>query len=118
MLFELCFEDEKIITSVDIGSSKVVALVARVLSTHEIELIGMGVSQSEGIKSGSVTNIEQTVISVSEAIEEAEVRAGFEVNEVLLNVTGKHVKGDNSMGVIAITNRDRIVTSHDILPCD
>ncbi len=107
-------EDEKIIASVDIGSSKVVALIARLLSTNEIELIGMGVAQSEGIKVGSVTNIEQTVIAVREAIEEAEKLTHFDINQILLNITGKHVKGDNSMGVIAITNRDRVVTSHEI----
>ena len=107
-------ENEKIVASIDIGSSKVVVLVARILSTNEIELIGIGVSQSEGIKSGSVTNIEQTVFSVQTAIQEAETRTNTEISQVLLNITGKHIKGDNSMGVIAITNRDRVVTSHDI----
>ena len=107
-------ENEKIIASTDIGSSKVVVLIARILSTNEVELIGMGVAQSDGIKSGSLTNIEQTVVAVREAIQEAETLTDIEVSQVLLNITGKHVKGDNSMGIIAITNRDRIVTNHDI----
>ena len=107
-------ENEKILASIDIGSSKVVALVARLMSNHEVELIGMGVAPSEGIKSGSVTNIEHTVLAVQKAIEEAETLTGVEIDRVILNITGKHVKGDNSMGVIAITNRDRVVTSHDV----
>ena len=106
--------EDKIIATLDIGSSKVVALVARLLSTQEIELIGMGIASSAGIKSGSITNIEQTVNSIREAIEEAEIMTNIEIEQVILNVTGKHVRGDNSVGVIAIMNKDRLVTSQDI----
>lgn len=105
---------EKTITAVDLGSSKTVALVARILSPDEVEIIGMGVAPSRGIKAGSVTNIEQTVRSIREAVEEAELMSAVEVNEVIINITGKHVRGDNSTGVIAITNRDQVVTAQDI----
>ncbi|MES0490527.1 MAG: cell division protein FtsA [Leptospirales bacterium] len=103
-----------IITSLDIGSSKTVALIGRDHYESEIEIIGAGIAPSRGIKSGGVTNIEQTVKSIKEAMEEAEIMSGIEVSNVIINVTGKHIHGDNSIGVIAITNKDRIITSNDI----
>ena len=107
-------QDNRIIATLDIGSSKVTALVARLLSTQEIELIGMGIAPSVGVKSGSITNIEQIVNSIREAIEEAEIMTNIGIEQVVLNITGKHVRGDNSVGVIAITNKERLVTSQDI----
>jgi len=107
--------DETIITAVDIGTSKTVALIARCLSPGDVELIGVGITGSSGIKSGGVTNIEKTAHSIKEAIEEAEIMAGLETSEVIINLTGKHIKGDNSIGVIAVTNKDRIIGQGDIL---
>ncbi|MCB1145635.1 MAG: cell division protein FtsA [Leptospiraceae bacterium] len=107
-------EQERIVTSLDIGSAKVAALTARVGGLDDVELIGVGVAPSRGIKMGAVTNIEQTVRSIREAVEEAELMSGIEIEEVVLNITGKHVRGDNSTGVIAINNRERVVTSQDI----
>lgn len=108
-------EEEKIITALDLGSSKTTALVARLDSTGNIEFIGIGVAPSHGIKAGGVTNIESTVRSIKEAVEEAEIMSGVELSNVVLNVTGKHVRGDNSIGVVAITNKDRIINQGDIL---
>ncbi len=105
---------EKIIAAIDIGSAKTVALIARQISQDENELIGVGIAPSRGIKSGGVTNIEQTVRSIKEAIEEAEIMSGMEVSDVVINITGKHLHGDNSIGVIAVSNKDRIITSDDI----
>ncbi|MDH5719963.1 MAG: cell division protein FtsA [Spirochaetia bacterium] len=108
-------EDERIITAIDLGSSKTVALIARVLHPEEIEIIGLGVAAARGIKAGAVTNIEQTVRSIKESVEEAELMSAATVGSVSINISGKHVKGDNSTGVIAITNKDRIVSSQDIM---
>jgi len=107
--------EERLITALDLGSSKVVALVASVNSAEEVHMIGVGISPSRGIKSGGVTNIESTVKSIKEAIEEAEIMSGVEITDVVINVTGKHIHGDNSIGVVAITNKDRIIGSSDIL---
>ncbi|MDH5717151.1 MAG: cell division protein FtsA [Spirochaetia bacterium] len=108
-------KNERIITAIDLGSSKTTALTARVLSSEEVELIGIGVSNIVGVKAGAVTNIEQTVRGIKEAVEEAELMSGANISNVIINISGKHVKGDNSTGVIAITNKERIVTQHDIL---
>lgn len=107
-------EEDKIITALDIGSSKSVALIARIFHQDEIELIGMGIAPSRGVRAGAVTNIEQTVRSIREAVEEAEKMAGAQIEQAVINITGKHVRGDNSTGVIAITNKGRVVSSHDI----
>lgn len=106
--------EENIIAAVDIGSSKTSALIARVNQPEEIELIGLGVALSRGVKAGSVTNIEQTMRSIREAMDEAELMSGVEVSEVVMNISGKHVHGDNSSGVIAITNKSRMIGSDDI----
>ena len=107
-------EDHKIIAALDIGSSKVIVLVARLLSTEEIEIIGMGIAPANGVKAGSITNIEQIVNAIREAIEEAELMTNMEIDQVIMNITGKHVRGDNSVGVIAITNKERLVSPQDI----
>ena len=107
-------EEDKIITVVDIGSSKIAAIIARVFQANEIEILGIGIAESVGIRAGSITNLEETVNGIRAAIEEAELMAGFEVESALINVTGKHVKGENSIGVIAITNRDRVIGIQDV----
>ena len=106
--------DENIIASLDLGSSKTVALISRFLPSGEMELIGIGIATSTGIKAGAVTNIEKTVASIKEAVEEAELMSAEEITDVIINISGKHLKGDNSPGVIAITNKEKIVTTQDI----
>ena len=107
-------EEDKIIAVVDVGSSKIAAIIARVFQANDIEILGIGVAESVGIRAGSITNLEETINGVRAAIEEAELMAGFEVEAALINVTGKHIKGENSVGVIAITNRDRVIGVHDV----
>ncbi len=107
-------EEARIITALDIGSAKSVALIARIFQNGETELIGIGIAPSRGIRTGAVTNIEQTVRSIREAVEEAESMAGLPIEKSVINVTGKQVRGDNSSGVIAITNKNRVVTPQDM----
>lgn len=107
-------EENKIITALDLGSSKTTVLVAQLDVSGNIDLIGVGVAPSVGIKAGGVTNIESTVKSIKTAIEEAEIMSGIEITSVVTNVTGKHVHGDNAIGVIAVTNKDRLINQADI----
>ncbi|HRP69713.1 MAG TPA: cell division protein FtsA, partial [Turneriella sp.] len=104
----------RLIAALDLGSSKTVAIVARVASPDEVEVIGLGVVESRGVKSGSVTNIEHTVRSIQEAIEEAELMSAVEIDEVIINISGKNVRGDNATGMVTITGRDRIITHADV----
>ncbi len=103
--------DKNLIVGLDIGTSKVVAIVGEV-SNDEIEIIGLGSSRSRGIKKGVVVNIESTVHSIQRAIEEAELMAGCEIHSVFAGIAGSHIRSLNSHGIVAI--RDHEVTMGDV----
>jgi cell division protein FtsA len=105
-------EDRNLLVGLDIGTSKVVAIVAEVSPEGRIEVIGLGSSASRGLKRGVVVNIESTVQSIQRAVEEAELMAGCEINTVYAGIAGSHVKSINSHGIVAI--RDKEVSASDI----
>ncbi|VBB47201.1 ATP-binding cell division protein involved in recruitment of FtsK to Z ring [uncultured Desulfatiglans sp.] len=100
-----------IIVGLDIGTTKICAVVGDVRQDG-IEIIGMGSHPSEGLRKGVVINIENTVDSIKEAIEEAETMAGCEISSVYIGIAGGHVKGFNSQGVIALKEKE--VTQKEI----
>jgi len=104
--------DKNVIVGLDIGTSKVLALVGQVNPEGAIEVIGMGSQPSRGLKKGVVVNIESTVQSIQRAVEEAELMADCEINAVYAGIAGSHVRSLNSHGVVAI--RDREVTHADV----
>jgi cell division protein FtsA len=101
-----------LIVGLDIGTSKVVALVGEVGVDGSIEVVGLGSHPSRGLKKGVVVNIESTVQSIQRAVEEAELMAGCEIHAVYAGIAGSHVRSLNSHGVVAI--RDREVTDVDV----
>ncbi len=101
----------KIIVGLDIGTTKICAVVGELVN-DVIEIIGVGTHPSEGLRKGVVINIEKTVQSIKEAIEEAETMAGCEITSVYAGIAGGHIKGFNSHGVIALKERE--VTKKDI----
>jgi cell division protein FtsA len=104
--------DKQVIVGLDIGTSKVLALVGEITAEATIEVIGMGSQPSRGLKKGVVVNIESTVQSIQRAVEEAELMADCEINSVYTGIAGSHVRSLNSHGVVAI--RDREVTHADV----
>jgi cell division protein FtsA len=104
--------DRNVIVGLDIGTSKVVALVGEITADGSIEVIGLGSQPSRGLKKGVVVNIESTVQSIQRAVEEAELMADCEINAVYAGIAGSHVRSLNSHGVVAI--RDREVTHGDV----
>ena len=104
--------DRNLIVGLDIGTSKVAAIVGELNEDGEIEVIGIGSTPSRGLKKGVVINLEATVISIQRAIEEAELMAGCEISSVYAGIAGSHVKSLNSHGIVAI--RDKEVTQYDI----
>lgn len=104
--------DQNIIVGLDIGTSKVAAIVATVNGEEGVEVIGIGSHASKGIKKGVVVNIESTVQSIQRAIEEAELMAGCQIDAVFAGIAGSHIRSLNSHGIVAI--RDREVTQADI----
>jgi len=100
------------IVGLDIGTSKVVAIVGEVNADGSLSIIGIGRHRSRGLKKGTVVNIESTVQSIQRAIEEAELMAGCRIHSVYAGIAGSHIRSMNSHGIVAI--RDREVYPADI----
>ena len=101
-----------LIVGLDIGTSKVVAIVAEVNEENEIEIIGLGSCRSQGLRRGVVVNIDSTVKTIRSAIQEVELMAGCNVHSVFTGIAGSHIRSLNSHGIVAI--RDNEVTTGDI----
>jgi cell division protein FtsA len=104
--------ERNLIVGLDIGTSKVVAIVGEITSDRQIEVIGIGSHPSRGLKKGVVVNIESTVQSIQRAVEEAELMAGCEIHAVYAGIAGSHVRSLNSHGIVAIRNKE--VTPDDV----
>jgi cell division protein FtsA len=100
------------IVGLDIGTSKVVAIVGEVNEEGGLNIIGIGRHKSRGLKKGTVVNIESTVQSIQRAVEEAELMAGCQIHSVYAGIAGSHVRSMNSHGIVAI--RDKEVYAADI----
>ncbi len=104
--------DKNIIVGLDIGTSKVVAIVGEQDDNGDIEIIGIGSHPSRGLKKGVVVNIDSTVQSIQRAVEEAELMAGIPIDMVFAGIAGSHMNSLNSHGIVAI--KDREVTASDV----
>jgi len=109
--------DKDLIVGLDIGTSKVVAIVAAPVldagpNDNALEIIGLGSHPARGMKKGVVVNIESTVQSIQRAVEEAELMAGCQIHSVYAGIAGSHIRSLNSHGTVAI--RDKEVTQGDI----
>jgi len=104
---------ERYLVGLDVGTSKVTAVVAEILESG-LDVVGIGVAESRGIRRGVVVNLEAAVESIKKAIEEAELMAGVEIDSVHLALSGPHVKGFNSRGVIAVAGKNREITREDV----
>ena len=94
-----------LLVSLDIGTSKVVAIVAELKGEGHYEVIGLGQSESKGLKKGVVVNIEATVQSIQRALEEAELMADCKITNVFTGIAGSHIRSFNSSGMVAIRTR-------------
>jgi len=105
-------DTRNLIVGLDIGTSKVVALVADLLADGRLEIIGMGSHESKGLKKGVVVNIEATVNAIQRALEEAELMADCKIQRVHVGIAGSHIRSFNSTGMVAI--KDKEVTPLDV----
>jgi cell division protein FtsA len=101
-----------LIVALDIGTSKIVAIVAQVSPEGRYEIVGLGQHESRGLKKGVVVNIEATVQSIQKALEEAELMADCKIRTVYTGIAGSHIRSFNSSGMVAI--RDKEVTQADV----
>jgi cell division protein FtsA len=107
-------KDSALVVGLDIGTTKVCAIVAEIGAEGALEIVGYGNSPSRGLRKGVVVNIEATVDSVRRAVEDAEMMAGVEVRQAFVGIAGGHIKGVNSRGVIAISGKNHEVTRQDV----
>ncbi len=105
-------EPKDLIVGLDIGTAKVVAMVAELLPDGRFEVIGVAQHESRGLKKGVVVNIESTVHSIQQALEEAELMADCKIKTVLTGIAGSHIRSFNSSGMVAIKERE--VTQADV----
>ena len=101
-----------LVVGLDIGTAKVMAVVAEVLPNGELKLAGLGIAPSNGLKRGVVVNIDATVQSIQQALKEAELMADCKIGRVYTGITGSHIRGINSSGMVAV--KDKEVTPADV----
>ena len=104
--------ERNLIVGLDIGTSKVVAIVGELAADGTLEVVGVGTHPSRGLKKGVVVNIDSTVQSIQRAVEEAELMAGCQIHSVFAGIAGSHVRSLNSHGIVAI--RDKEVAPGDV----
>jgi cell division protein FtsA len=106
---------DDIVVGLDIGTSKVAAIIGEVGESNQIEVIGVGLAPSKGLRKGVVVNLEATTASIEKAVSDAEMMAGVEVGSVFAGVAGGHIRGINHHGVVIVPNRKtRSITEADI----
>ncbi|MBT9492507.1 MAG: cell division protein FtsA [Paucibacter sp.] len=105
-------EYKDLVVGLDIGTAKIMAVVAEVLGNGELRIAGLGVASSTGLKRGVVVNIDATVQSIQQALKEAEMMADCKISKVYTGITGSHIRGQNSTGMVIV--RDKEVTPVDV----
>jgi cell division protein FtsA len=105
---------ERYLVGLDVGTSKVTAVAGEILDGGGLDVVGIGVAESAGIRRGAVVNVDAAVDAIKKAIEEAELMAGVEIDSVHLALSGPQIKGFNSRGVIAVAGKNREITREDV----
>jgi cell division protein FtsA len=106
-------EYKDLVVGLDIGTAKVMAVVAEVLPGGELRVAGLGVATTHGLKRGVVVNIDATVQSIQQALKEAEMMAACKITSVYTGITGSHIRGQNSTGMVIVRD-NREVTPTDV----
>jgi cell division protein FtsA len=106
-------EYKDLVVGLDIGTAKVMAVVAEILPGGELRLAGLGVAPTHGLKRGVVVNIDATVQSIQQALKEAEMMADCKISRVYTGITGSHIRGQNSTGMVIVRD-NREVTPTDM----
>src|SRR5512140_2836117 len=105
---------ERYVVGLDVGTSKIAAIVGEMTDDGGLDITGIGLADSKGIRRGVVVNLEAAVESIKKALDEAELTAGVEIDSVHLGLSGAHVKAFNSRGVVAVAGKTREITREDV----
>lgn len=106
--------DARILVGVDIGSSKIVTLIAKVDEEQVINVLGVSEVKSSGIKKGQIVAIEEAVASINASLESAERMAGYSANKVVVSIGGSHIESQNSRGVVAVATPEGEIAQTDV----
>src|SRR5919198_6311047 len=106
--------NDRIVVGVDVGSTKVCALIAEVAQDERLEVIGVGIVPSRGIRKGVVVNPDDVVQSIQAAVEKAEQQSGFRVVSAFVGISGAHISTQTSQGVVAVRHPDRQISPDDV----
>lgn len=107
-------QEDRIVVGLDIGTTKVCAVVASIDPQDRIHILGVGKATNEGLNRGVVVNIDKTVNAIQTAVEQAQLASGIEVNSVNVGIAGDHIRSMRSKGVITINNKDNEITIDDV----
>ncbi|MCK4926648.1 cell division protein FtsA, partial [Candidatus Aerophobetes bacterium] len=105
---------DDLVVGLDIGTTKICALVARLNEEGRLDILGVGKSSSRGVSKGLVTDIEETSQAVKEAMTLAELDAGLKASRVWVSIAGDHILAQDSRGFVKITGEDRTVAAKDV----
>jgi len=105
---------DNIVAGLDIGTTKIAAVIGEIGDEEEIKIVGLGTAPAEGLKRGVVVNLEQTVNSIIKAVQDAELMAGVKVESIYAGIAGDHIRSINSRGVIAVTRPNREISQAEI----
>ncbi len=106
--------NRKVVAGLDIGTTKICAMISEVTANKDIEIIGIGLASSSGLRKGIVVDIDKTSNAIREAVEKAERMAGVKMNSAFVGIAGSHISSINSHGVVAVTGEEKEIKSSDI----
>lgn len=105
---------ENIYVGLDIGTTKVCAIVASVAANNEINILGIGKAKSDGLTRGVITHIDRTIASISTAVVDAEAQSGVKIQSVVAGIAGDHIQSFQSRGVVAVSGAEQEITQPDV----
>ncbi len=105
---------ERIVVGIDVGTTKVCTLIAAVGEDDQLEIIGVGVTPSRGLKKGVVVSVDEAVESIESSVNKAEQQSGFKIVSAYVGIAGSHITSVNSHGVIAVHRGDNVITQDDV----
>jgi cell division protein FtsA len=105
---------ERIIVGIDVGTTKVCALIAAVSPEDQLEIIGAGITPSRGLRRGVVVNVDEAVQAIGASVQKAEQQSGFKILSAFVGISGAHISSSNSHGVVAVRRTDNVIAEEDI----
>ena len=106
--------NEQYIVGLDVGSSKVTAIVGGAMEDGSLEIVGTGQADAKGIRRGAIVNLEEAVDCIKRALDDAELMAGVDIDSVYLGLSGGHARPLNSRGVVTVSGAHREITRDDV----